>query len=149
MKIPLSHYALGGVQLLLLWLCMVGYVSIEKKEKKKNSDSINILEHVSSDEAVTRWYWEYQRLAPAGMIGLIFTRSWLADPHQPIQWAVLHHVMPCSVFKWGAGWKKDICYPGASWASGGENITCCIFFLLVVLLFSLPFTVLLNWFCHN
>jgi len=32
---------------------------------------------------------------------------------------------------------------------GGENVTCCIFFLSVLLLFSFPFAILLNGFCHN
>ena len=58
--------------------------------------------------------------------------------------------MPCSVFKWGAGWRKGICYSGASWALCGKNIACCIFFLSVLLLlFPSPFAVLLNCFYYK
>ena len=58
--------------------------------------------------------------------------------------------MSCSVFKWGAGWRKGICYLGASWVYGGENIACYMFFLSVfLLLFSFPFAVQLNSFHHN
>jgi len=39
----------------------------------------------------------------SGGIELIFTSSWLGWPKQPIKWDVLYHVMPGSVFKWGAG----------------------------------------------
>jgi len=34
-------------------------------------------------------------------------------------------------------------------ALGGENIARCVFFLSELLLFSSPFAILLNWFCHN
>jgi len=47
-----------------------------------------------------------------------------------------------------AGWSRVICYSGASWASSGENIACCIFFLSVLLSsFSSPFAILFN--CHK
>jgi len=70
-------------------------------------------------------------LGSAGM-ELIFTTSWLGWPKQPVKWDVLYPVMSCSVFKWGAGWRRGFCYSGASWASGGENIGCCICFLSVL-----------------
>ena len=73
-------------------------------------------------------------------IGLIFTRSWLGWPKQPIKWDILYHGMSCSVFKWGAGWRRGSCYSGASWALGGENTACCTCFLsvlLIVVFFSL------------
>ena len=73
-----------------------------------------------------------------------------ADPSQPVRWGLPHHVMPCSIFKWGAGRREGICYSGGSWASGGENIACCVFFLSVLLLlFSSLSTILLNCFYHN
>ena len=88
-------------------------------------------------------------LGSAG-IELIFRRSWLGWPKQPIQWDILYHVMSCTVLKWGAGWRKGIFYSGASWASGGESIRCSIFFLsLLLLLFSSPSAVLLNRFYHK
>ena len=75
----------------------------------------------------------------------IFTRSWLGWPKQPIKWDILYHVMPCSVFKWAAGWRRRFCYSGASWASGGENTACCIcFYQYYWLLFSSPFAILWN-----
>jgi len=49
-----------------------------------------------------------------GSAGIIFTRSWLGWPKQPIKWDILYHVMSCSVFKWGAGWRRGFCYSGAS-----------------------------------
>ena len=58
--------------------------------------------------------------------------------------------MPCLVFKWGAGWRKGICYSGVSWVLGGENTACCVFILSVLLLLlSSPFALLLNCFYHN
>ena len=45
---------------------------------------------------------------------------------------------------------RGFCYSGASWALGGDNISCCIFFLSeLLLLFSPPFAVLVNCFYHN
>jgi len=41
-------------------------------------------------------------LGSAG-IELIFTRSWLGSPKQPVKWDILYHVMSGSVFKWGTG----------------------------------------------
>ena len=49
-----------------------------------------------------------------------------------------------------AGLGRVICDSGASWASGSDNIACCIFFLSVLLLlFSSPFAILLNSFYPN
>ena len=48
--------------------------------------------------------------------------------------------MSCSVFKWGAGWRRGFCYSGASWAQGSKDTACCICFLsvlLIVVFFSL------------
>ena len=78
-------------------------------------------------------------LGSAGL-ELIFTRSWLSWPKQPIKWDILYRVMSCSVFKWGCDWRRGFCYSGASWAWGGENTACCICFLsvlLIVVFFSL------------
>ena len=72
-------------------------------------------------------------------IELTFTRNWLGRPKQPIKWDILYHAMSCSVFKWGAGWRRGFCYSGASWALGGENTACYICFssvLLIVVFFS-------------
>ena len=44
----------------------------------------------------------------------------------------------------GGGWGRVICYLGASWALGGEQIALCRFLLSVLLLFSSPLAVLLN-----
>lgn len=54
------HYS---VQLLLMWAVHGGqyFYFYEKK-----SDRINKIEQVSSNEPVSRWYWEYQRLDPSG-----------------------------------------------------------------------------------
>ena len=87
-------------------------------------------------------FTEINVLCPAG-IELIFTRSWLGWPKQPVKWDkwdILYHVMPCSLFKWGAGRRRGFCYLGVSWASGGENTACCVCFLsvlLIVVFFSL------------
>ena len=67
-------------------------------------------------------------------IGLTSTSSWLGWPRQPVQWDILYCVMSGSVFKWGAGWSRGFYYLGASWASGGENTTCCICFFSVLLI---------------
>ena len=50
----------------------------------------------------------------------------------------------------GAACSRVICYSGASWALGGENIACCVFVLpVLLLLFASPFTVLLKCFYPN
>ena len=76
-------------------------------------------------------------------IGLTSTSSWLGWPKEPIKWVILYHVLSCSVFKWGAGWRRGFCYSGASWASGGENTVCCLGILsvLLVIVFFSP--------CHS
>ena len=84
-------------------------------------------------------------------IELIFTTTLLGWPKQPIKWDILYHVMSCSVFKWGVGWRRGFCYSGASWALDGENTVCCIrFYQYYWLLFSSPLATLLtcsypNW----
>ena len=82
-------------------------------------------------------------LGSAG-IELIFTSSWLGWPKQPIKWDILYHVMSCSVFKWGAGWRRGFYYSGASWASGGENVAYAFFNQYYWLLFYSPFAIVLN-----
>ena len=88
-------------------------------------------------------------LGSAGL-GLIFRRSWLGDPNQPIKLDILYHVMSSSVLQWAVAWRKGICYSGASWASGSEKAAYCIFYLSVLLLlFSSPFAIPLNCFYPN
>jgi len=83
-------------------------------------------------------------LGSAG-IELIFRSSWLGWPKQPVKWDILYHVLSCSVFKWGPGWRRGFCYSGAAEQQVMRTLhVVYAFYQYYWLLFSSPFAILLN-----
>ena len=77
---------------------------------------------------------------------LIFTTSWLGWPKQPIKWAILYHVMSCSVFKWWTGWGRGFLLLRSKLSIGWwEHCMMYMLFLSIIdCRFFSPFAILLN-----